>query len=287
MNNQLPLCFVNGVLGGSISPWDRGFAYGDGLFETCRIYKGRVPLWSLHRQRLLGDSQKLAISCDSRQLDDYVQQALVEAQELTHGVLKIVLTRGVGGRGYQTVADMTSSYCVYLLAGNQLQTSSYVEGGRARICHHRLPTNPRLAGIKHLNRLDQIIARAEWQQEFDDGLLLDQQGNLLEGISSNLFVVVNNKLLTPALINAGVAGVMRQLVIEELAPALGLTVEIKPVSLNDLKDASELLLTNSLAGIWPVVALAAEDKSWQFGKGPVCVALQNLLEQRLFAGDAV
>ena len=284
MNNQLPLCFVNGVLGGSISPWDRGFAYGDGLFETCRIYQGGVPLWSLHRQRLLSDSQRLGIACDAAQLDAYVEQALAQVPNFEHGVLKIVLTRGLGGRGYQAAAQMLPSYCVYLFAGNELHTQAYRQGSRARICHHRLPNNPALAGIKHLNRLDQVIARAEWQQEFDDGLLLDQQGNLLEGVASNLFLVRNNQLITPSLANAGVSGVMRRLIIEELAPALGIQVEIGHISMADLDAASELFLTNSYAGIWPLVLLAGESKTWNFSKGPVCTSLQQVLERRMFAG---
>ncbi len=283
MNNQLPLCIVNGVLGGGVSPWDRGFAYGDGLFETCRIYRGRVPLWPLHRQRLLGDCEKLGIRCDTQQLDTYVQQALAEVLALEHGVLKIVVTRGAGGRGYQVVADLAPSYCVYLFPGAELQSRVYSQGSRARICHYRLPANSALAGIKHLNRLDQVLARAEWQQEFDDGLLLDQQGNLLEAISSNLFLVINNQLVTPSLATAGVAGVMRRLVIETLAPSLGVSVEIRPVSLADLSVASELMLTNSLAGIWPVVSLDSEDNAWRYSKGPICTGLQKLLEQHLFA----
>jgi len=287
MTHQLPLCFINGFPGESISAWDRGFAYGDGLFESCRIFRAEIPLWSYHCQRLLADSTRLGIACDPHKLERFVTQALEQARTLDdseHLVLKVVVTRGSGGRGYQASPELSTNYCIYIYPGAPLSSKSYSTGARARICDYRLPDNPRLAGIKHLNRLDQVLARAEWQQEYDDGLLLDSRGNLVEGVASNLFAVIDNELVTPDLQQSGVSGVMRRLVVESLAPKLALEVQVRPLAVEELSGASEVMLTNSLAGIWPLVSIVGSGRSWSFNPGKVVRSLQSALEAQLFAG---
>lgn len=254
MPNNLPLLSVNGVLDAAISPLDRGFAYGDGVFETCRYQKGAVPLWHYHRERLLQSAERLKILLDEVLLLQYRDELIARAHAdgIDDAVLKITVTRGVGGRGYRLPEVVLPTYCLGVFAGNPLQTEQFNQGVSVRLCDLRLSLNPALAGMKHLNRLEHILARAEWGGEYAEGLLLDTQGRLIEATVSNIFVVKNNQLYTPDLSGAGVAGVMRRAIIEQLAPAVKLDVNIMEMELDFLLSADEIFLCNSVYGIWPV-----------------------------------
>jgi len=130
-------------------------------------------------------------------------------------------------------------------------------GVPVRWCETRLARQPRLAGIKHLNRLEQVLARAEWRDEFAEGLMCDTEGQVIEGTMSNLFLVQKGTLVTPDLSQSGVAGVMRAEVLEQ-ADRLGIPHVLQPVSVGMVEQAEELFLTNSLIGIWPVARLEAQ-----------------------------
>lgn len=254
---NFPLISVNGVLDAAISPLDRGFAYGDGVFETCRYSHGVIPLWNYHRERLLHSAERLKIPLDERLLNQYLNSLLAYLgdESVAQAVVKITLTRGVGGRGYRLPDQVTPTYCVGIFPCGQLQTEQYREGVAVRICDLRLSQVPALAGMKHLNRLEHILARAEWQDEFAEGLLLDAQGRVIEATVSNLFAVKNNHLYTPDLSVAGVAGIMRKTIIEKLAPALELACHVVNMDLDFLRAADEIFLCNSVYGIWPVNTL--------------------------------
>ena len=146
-----------------------------------------------------------------------------------------------------------------------------------RVCETRLGRNPRLAGIKHLNRLEQVLARSE---EFPgrraEGLMLDDRERVVEGISSNVFMRRGSRLLTPDLSACGVAGIMRELVLEAAVELEGIEPEVCAISMDDLAWANECFLTNSLIGIWPINDLDGK----ALAVGPVAHALQNLLEER-------
>jgi 4-amino-4-deoxychorismate lyase len=167
-------------------------------------------------------------------------------------VVKITLTRGIGGRGYRLPSQVAPTYCIGIFPGNQLRTEQYCNGVAVRICDLRLSQAPALAGMKHLNRLEYILARAEWQDEFAEGLLLDAQGRIVEATVSNIFVIKNSQLYTPDLSAAGVAGIMRKTIIEKLAPALGLVCHTVDMKLDFVRSADEFFLCNSVYGIWPV-----------------------------------
>ena len=138
-------------------------------------------------------------------------------------------------------------------------------------CEQRLGRNTRLAGLKHLNKLEYVLARAEWQDElFSEGLLRDAEEFVVEGTSSNLFVVTNNVLLTPSVEHCGVAGVMRDCIIEFLAPAIGCDVKEVELTLNDVERADEVFVCNSVIGIRPAVTLRA----CQWAVGPLTLKLQ-------------
>jgi len=284
MSINLPLINVNGVLDAAISPLDRGFAYGDGVFETCRYQHGSIPLWSYHRERLLHSAERLQIPVDESLLMQYLNSLLAQIAHsgIQGAVIKIILTRGVGGRGYRLPDFVKPTYCVGIFPCSQLQTDQYRDGVTVRVCNLRLAQSSALAGMKHLNRLEHILARAEWQDEFAEGLLLDEQGRVVEATVSNLFAVKNNQLYTPDLSAAGVAGIMRRAIIEKLAPELGIVCRIVDMELDFLKAADEIFLCNSVYGIWPVNQLVDDRQTTalsqtNYSEGQITHALQKQL----------
>ena len=145
-----------------------------------------------------------------------------------------------------------------------------------RICRHRLPDNPPLAGVKHLNRLDQILARAEWQDDgIQEGLMQDQKGHVIEGVMSNLFLVSEGVLFTPDLSRCGVAGIVREIILQ-LADQQHIPVRITDLDIQAVLQADELFVCNSVLGIWPVRQL--EERHWQ--PGPVTRLFQQLFNAR-------
>ena len=254
MQLNFPIISVNGVLDAAISPLDRGFAYGDGIFETCRYHRGVIPLWDYHLERLLHSAERLKIPIDLPRLMIYKDELLdiAEAGSISDAVLKITVTRGIGGRGYRQPLVIKPTYCMGLFSGNDLQSPNFCQGVAIRTCDLRLSSNESLAGMKHLNRLEHILARAEWQDEFAEGILLDQHGHVIEATVSNLFVVKNGELFTPSLSRCGVAGIMRRLLIEHISVAEAMPCHIVDMEFDSFVKADEILLCNSIYGIWPV-----------------------------------
>jgi len=249
--------FVDGKPQDSLSLHDRGLNYGHGLFETMRLSAGQLPLWTYHRQRLGIGADKLGIALDSPRLETYLQQAL-EAFP-ADGMIKLLLTAGVGPRGYRQQTPLSS----YVLQYFPLPTVTEAKAVRLQRCQYALPHNAQLAGIKHLNRLDQVLAAAELKDGFD-GLLLDVEGNVIEALSSNIFLFDGQGWVTPELDLCGVAGVMRRLLCEEIIPSLGQQVRVDPVAMESLINAPEVFVCNSVRGIQPVGELAGL-ASWSNG----------------------
>lgn len=288
MPADVPIIAVNGVFGASISPLDRGLAYGDGLFETCRLERGEPTLWSLHSQRLSLGAERLKIPLNLDELDRQRQQLLTAVADAGYqdGVLKLIVTRGRGGRGYALPTNPSPTLCWQFFQGVKPHWDDNARAGiQLRVCDQRLPDNPRLAGLKHLNRLDYVLARSEWTDEFPEGLLLDRQGHAIEGTLSNLFAWRDGQLCTPSLELAGVAGVMRRLISETLAPQLGMNVVERQLTLEDLAQARELFMCNSVFGIWPVTHLVPQGLSYAIG--PASLELQSAWQRFLtFRADA-
>lgn len=281
MSNSYPLISVNGVIGQQISPLDRGFAYGDGLFETCRLTHGIIPLWELHKARLHAGCERLRIPLDESLLERY-RTELLSTGELSEGIFKVTITRGIGGRGYGLPAKVVPTCCLALY--DTPISQAYQQGVVLRICQQRLAQSENLAGMKHLNRLEQILARSEWQDAaIADGLLMDGNDHFIETTSSNLFIVRNGQLITPDLSLCGVAGIMRCLILESLAPQAGLTAKIGAVTLSDLQSADEVFVCNAVNGIWPVVEIRAEAAPMIFARGKITTALQQALRAELSA----
>lgn len=243
--------FVDGKPQASLSLNDRGLNYGHGLFETMRLSAGQLPLWRYHRQRLGIGADRLGIALDSPRLDTYLQQACDAFP--ADGMLKLLLTAGLGPRGYRQQSQTSS----YVLQYFPLPPAAKSTAVRLQRCDYALPHNAQLAGIKHLNRLDQVLAAAELKDGFD-GLLLDVDGNVVEALSSNIFLFDGQSWLTPELNLCGVAGVMRCLLCEDIIPSLGQHVVVKPVTLASLVNAREVFVCNSVRGIQSVRELEGQ-----------------------------
>lgn len=256
---------VNGAPGHTLAALDRGLAYGDGLFETIRLVQGRSPLWPRHMQRLRDGAARLRLPApDVLQLES---EAAAVSQGMEHAVVRITVTRGVGERGYAPPASPMPTRVVAAFDAPPMAGPAYRDGIRVRWCETRLAAQPRLAGIKHLNRLEQVLARAEWNDpEIAEGLLLDAAGRVVCATMANLFAVIDGMLVTPALERCGVAGVARAEVLATRPDA-----QVRDVRLDELLAASELFLTSSVRGILPVQAVG--DKV--FHPGPVTRALQQ------------
>ncbi|WP_461481312.1 aminodeoxychorismate lyase [Porticoccus sp.] len=264
MRSDDRLCLVNGNWADSVPVLDRGLAYGHGLFETLRLHRGVPPLWSYHLQRLSLGAERLAIKLDSSRLQCYLDTLLAHCPG--EGVIKIILTAGVGGRGYRVADAPEPQYVLHWFPTPASLSTWSPQGLSLTLCGHRLPHNPGLAGIKHLNRLDQVLARMEWRDEFQEGLMLDQRGGVIEGTTSNLFCLRAGQWLTPSLHECGVAGVMRQYLLDSLLPGMGLSAFEAVINRDELRAMDELFVCNSVSGVWPVRSIAGIG-SWPVGAG--------------------
>lgn len=256
------MLLINGQPDGTIDPRDRGLHYGDGLFETLSVRDGRARHWQRHMGRLARGCQRLGMRAPDFALLAREAQQLCERVE--RGVLKILWTRGPGGRGYAPWGAEDTTRMLALHPAPQYPPSFAREGITARWCRYRMGHNPELAGIKHINRLDQVLARAEWQDpDIAEGLVCDLVGNVVSGTMSNLFLVEQGALRTPGLELCGVAGITRERLLEH-AVADGIPCAVSSVTPQQLLDADEVFLCNSVNGIWQVRTL--ENRQWPPGE---------------------
>lgn len=262
---------INGAPQDRISIHDRGFQYGDGLFETVAVVQGRPLLWERHMERLQRDASRLAIPVPSGPL--LADEAGRLCQGVPRGVLKIICTRGVSGRGYASAPAAEPTRVLSLSSWPEYPPGAAEQGVTARFCHARLGYHPALAGIKHLNRLEQVLARAEWVDEFAEGLMQDETGQVIEGTMSNLFIVSEGTLLTPDLTRCGVSGVIRGVVLER-APAIA-SCHVSPLTRAQVQDAEEIFLTNSVIGLWPVTKLETRE----YSIGPITRKIRQALQE--------
>ncbi len=254
--------WVNGKPSEMISITDRGLSYGDGLFETIRIANGRQTLDYLHWQRLRAGARRLGITLDIEQV--WKESLLfLESSDITEAVLKVIVTRGSGGRGYNAAGCGQASRIMSLHALPEYPKHYAVDGVNIRFCDLRLGQSS-FAGLKHLNRLEQVTARSEWQgAAYAEGLLRDFEGRIIEGTMSNLFFIDHQEVIvTPSLVRNGVAGVCRQYIMEQ-ARDWGMEVQEKDVFPDMLDKAREVFIANSVNGIWPVVS--CDHRHWPVG----------------------
>jgi 4-amino-4-deoxychorismate lyase len=241
---------VNGRAGAPVDPLDRGLQYGDGLFETIALLDGRPRFLDWHFERLADGARRLRFpEADFATLRAELASA---ASGESRAVLKLVLTRGLGPRGYGPPATAEPTRIVASFPWPATRT----EGLRVGWCRTPLGRNPVLAGLKHLNRLEQVLARSEWDDgSLDEGLMQDELGNVVSATQANLLARIGGAWVTPELSACGVAGVMRRAFLGWSA-ARGEPVVERALTRAEVEGATALVLTNAVAGAVPVRALA-------------------------------
>jgi 4-amino-4-deoxychorismate lyase len=265
------MTLVNGHLTCTVELNDRGLLYGDGLFETIALVHSQPREIDRHLRRLLHGCQWLAITPPN--LSVLRREVAQISAGTERAVLKIIITRGQGGRGYRPLGQGPCTRILLLNDWPDYPRKYREQGIAATCCRTRLARNPSLAGIKHLNRLEQVLARGEWQDEYQEGLLLDTDDWVVEGTMSNVFMIQDDALHTPEIKYAGVAGIMRERILERAAHA-GIAAHIRALKLKDIETAQALFFCNSLIGIWPVRRL--KDKIFEIH--PLTHQIMGLLD---------
>jgi 4-amino-4-deoxychorismate lyase len=258
---------INGRPGRLIDVTDRGLSYADGLFETIAIRSGQARFLGFHLDRLLNGCSRLRIAVPGR--TSLESDLAAAAGGVRHGVLKVIVTRGPGPRGYSLPVKPVTTVA-WGTVESPVLPSLPIE---IRWCETMTSVNPATAGLKSLGRLDQVLARAEWSQPgVAEGLMTTTDGNLIGGTASNVFLVAGPRLLTPGVHRAGIAGVMRRVVLETAKNA-GIAIVEGQIAPSEVGNAAEVFVTNALTGIRPVRRLGAQ--SWP--TGPLTRQLQQLL----------
>jgi len=261
---------INGEAVSQLSSLDRGLQFGDGCFTTALVKAGKVSHLSRHLARLARDSERLGIAFD--QWSQLQQEVETLAQASPLGVLKIILTRGVGGRGYSPAGCSRPQRIVSLSSYPSHYHHWQKQGVGLATSPIRLGMNPHLAGIKHLNRLEQVLIKnALESQSAEEALVLDTQGNIVECCAANIIWRQGKRLFTPALDNSGVEGIMKGLVIEALA-AEGYHCCHVTQGRDVLEHAEEVIICNALM---PVLSVTRIDQ-WQYSPGEAMATLTKL-----------
>jgi 4-amino-4-deoxychorismate lyase len=241
---------VNGKSKTTISVTDRGLLYGQSVFETIAVFKKSPLLLEQHLDRLENGCLALSIELDRSKLYDEIKNACENALD-DLCVARVTITAGIGGRGYMNPVMATSTRIISMFDYPNVPKRNWQAGIIVGISEVRLAPQPVLAGIKHSNRLEQVLARSQWHPGWNEALMLDIQASVIQGTHSNVFIVKNGEIKTPELSQSGVVGVMRGQVLKT-AKKLGVKAVIARMSLKEVADADEVFLCNSLVGLWPV-----------------------------------
>lgn len=269
---------INGEASSQITVMNRGLAYGDGVFETFRIHAGTLLYADLHLQRLSFGCKRLGIEIDLQQVRSELNLALSLASP-SEVVLKLIVTRSEGGRGrgYRpTSATSTRIISLHPLPAYPIKTPEL--GIHAFVCSLKLGLQPALAGIKHLNRLEQVLASNEWPNEtYSEGVMQDINDYVVEGTRSNIFIVSQGQLMTPALDTCGIAGVMRTVLLDHFDK----NVQIAQITLPQLLGADEVFFCNSVFGIWPLRSLTYLERHYEYKTGLLTLNAKTVFHKAL------
>ena len=246
-----PVVIINGLQAVAVSSLDRGLLYGDGVFETIAVKQGKLQYWTDHLKRLEEGCKVLKLQgLEVALLEKEVQQLVSTEGLQDQCIIKIIVTRGVGGRGYKP-SKQPLTRIIQLFPWPENPQSYIDEGVKVTLCDFRLSSQSRLAKIKHLNRLEQVMARSEWDDEFQEGLVCDSHDNMIEATSSNVFFQLDDALITPDLSQSGVEGVMRKQIIEYCRKNK-VTVDVRNIKLSEMNQVQAMFLCNSIHAVWPV-----------------------------------
>jgi 4-amino-4-deoxychorismate lyase len=263
---------IDGQPATAVDALDRGLHYGDGLFETIACRGGHARFLDLHLRRLMEGCQRLGIPLP----DPGALAAQLRALAATAPacIIKLIVTRGSAtARGYGAHGDEQTRTILMQYPWGAEDPAPWERGVAVRVARGRLGENPALAGLKHLNRLEQVLIRGEWTDPaIQEALVFSSSGWLVSGTMSNVFLVRDNRLMTPAITVAGIRGVMRGVVMRE-AQRGGLEVTEAALDAAALAAAEEIFLTNARIGIWPVRELDGRSVA----VGPVTRQLQQWL----------
>jgi 4-amino-4-deoxychorismate lyase len=267
---------INGRPMQGISPLDRGLHFGDGLFETIACRRGRPRFLALHLDRLMQGCERLRIAAGD--VEAIRAQITGLAHRTDSAIVKLIVTRGDSlARGYAAAGSERATRIALRYPWPIEETGSWHAGVRAGVAAMRLGENAALAGLKHLNRLEQVLAQTERDaRQVGELLLFSSAGRLVCGTMSNVFLIKDGTLHTPRLDLCGVAGVMRRVVMREARRA-GIRTEERELAAADLEQAQEVFLTNARIGIWPVNVLETRE----LAVGPVTQLLQAAIQPML------
>jgi 4-amino-4-deoxychorismate lyase len=246
--------WINGRQSTRIDYRDRGLQYGDGVFETMRVRRGRIRLLDYHLERLFAGCRRLALQGPAQASLRRELERIAATRE--EAILKLIVTRGASShRGYRPTGLERSTRILSLHALPRGMLAAEAVPARVRLCTTPLGLNPRLAGLKTLNRLESVVARAEWKDaRIWEGLMRDVDENIVCGTMSNLFLKRGSTLMTPVLDRCGVAGVMRRWVLETAAQ-LRLTPVKRRIAWEDLREAEEVFMSNAIVGLRSVASI--------------------------------
>jgi 4-amino-4-deoxychorismate lyase len=261
-------CLVNGEISTLVHSANRGLNYGDGLFETLSVHNGRPRRWQAHMDRLGAGCLRLGITMPPQTI--LLREVQTVSAGLADAVVKIILTRGGQGRGYMPEEDQAGVRIVsaHIYPDGILECAR--EGVKARICELRLALQPALGGIKHLNRLEQVLASAETRDSgATEGILLDAEDHVISAIAANIFIIMEDRLLTPRLDRCGVRGIVRN----HILAGFGARCEQRRIMADMLHEADEVFICSSIRGVVPVTAI----DDIEYGIGPVTREVQTWL----------
>lgn len=242
----MKVCWINGIQQNEIDVENRGLAYGDGLFTTAKIIDGKIQYLTQHVDRLISGCQKLGINYPP--IAQLTQQLTSVAKSYSLAVLKVIISAKSGGRGYARSLsndfDLIIMVHDYPIHYEDLAMSGITLG----ISKQKVGLNPMLSGLKHLNRLEQVLIRQELVTRDENDLLVTNiNDEVIEAISANVFIIIDEKIYTPDLTYSGVNGIMRQSILKQYP-----TTIVRTVSLNDIAMAQAMFICNSVMGVLPV-----------------------------------
>ncbi|MCP4322917.1 MAG: aminodeoxychorismate lyase [Alteromonadales bacterium] len=267
---------INGIDAEYINATDRGLAYGDGLFSTMKVEYGELQLWGFHLQRLQLGAQKLFFpEIDWLQLSNEVKGVAKQLNDEKESVIKVIITRGSGGRGYSITGCESPLRIISTSAYPSFYHQWQQQGIELILCETIVSSNAMLAGLKTLNRLEQVLIKRELESKGAvEGIVCDNNGYVIEACSANLFIFLNGVWQTPKLELSGVAGVQRRNIIER---AKQVYIEIKQTNIHkdQLLDAEAICLSNALMGLVPVKKF--QGREFDSNALKQCKALQLLI----------
>tara|TARA_Y100000590_G_scaffold467668_2_gene647359 strand:+ start:1455 stop:2255 length:801 start_codon:yes stop_codon:yes gene_type:complete len=242
---------LNGNPGSSISIFDRGFMYGDGVFETVLVKDGKPKDIDKHLERLISGCNTLSIkSIDIKTVRSYISKALSDETEC---ILSIVITRGDSlSRGYRYNDHNFTPNIITITSEIPTYKKNYEKIGiDTKFSNYIISKNEHLSKIKHLNRLEQVMASKDISDEYPEVILCDKDDNIIEGVSSNIFFINSEGIKTPKILDSGVEGITRNKIIEYLESKKK-NIEVCNIKKEEISKFKSAFFCNTVRGIWQI-----------------------------------